>query len=633
MKKLLKNVWFWVIVICALFLFSCVSCFSCDSGCSCNNGEKLDLTQDFSQDQIDSWKKQNKQKENEYVLNGGYYINYKGVNYPVVFTSGKITQFDNMPEDLFFLEMFELFTDQKLKNCCAFRGSYTKFYSFFKEAEDWDGYVLYGKRPKLGTVLYVDENDGRRFLLDDSLIIDRERVFGPDDPIPQLKKLSDNYIYCVQSADKILPIAYKGGILFSECNTVRKLYYWAKQNNMPFYKTVEYSNIPIPEFFYAYSWNKYSYSNDWTDGDTFNEKALQEAKSESRTTLLFKRTESTSNLIFNVNYNSNEYSSKTYNVFLGENGSSDLNYKIKNGYYTDVVKNDEGQVESYVYDGTRYYPFIGSLDQFDEFLKKDVIDKTTKKSIAYFKSENATSDFKEQFLILNNKIYSKESTFNIYAVWDDCKSLTMHGEEINSVLICKGQEYNLPLLKKPGYTFVGWFSSSDYSGAVITTVAYTDAFSDVYAKFEKVDHYTLTFEPYNGQTFENIVYSYGDEVQLPVLTKSFYVFEGWCTDEQCLTQPQTGISAKFYGDYHMYPCFTPRKYNVTLVCEGSTQIVQLAYGENYTLPIEQSEDQDKKFIGYYDIDGVRYTDENGKSLKPFTDGAVIQLFARYKEEE
>ena len=100
-------------------------------------------------------------------------------------------------------------------------------------------------------------------------------------------------------------------------------------------------------------------------------------------------------------------------------------------------------------------------------------------------------------------------------------------------------------------------------------------------------------------------------------------------DPECMTEPLNTISAEFYGSYLLYPCFEPRKY-ILMLTNGAEQIQkEVRYGEEFTLPIDGV---GEGFIGYADIDGVLLTDSTGKSLEPFTYGADVQLFAKYKGE-
>ena len=116
---------------------------------------------------------------------------------------------------------------------------------------------------------------------------------------------------------------------------------------------------------------------------------------------------------------------------------------------------------------------------------------------------------------------------------------------------------------------------------------------------------------------------------MPIITKAFHIFKGWYTDPECKTEPVTAISTDFYGSYHLYPLFEARAYTITVTDVEQKIQKEVRYGQEYVLPVDGVREG---FLGYLDENCVQYTDENGKSLVPFTDGVDIQLFAKYKEE-
>lgn len=592
-----------------------------------NIGKRLDLTNDFSESEISAWKKENKEKRNKYLLNGGYYIHFDGVNYPVVFTEGKITRFDNMPEEIAFIDMSSLYTDAKCKNMCSYIGRYTIHYSFFAPSDEWRGYLIYGKRPKNGTVLYLDESNERTFVVEHS-----ETRLSPDDTIVLNDRM---FAVCYDNVPII--ITDEHGALPDECNTIRKLYHWAMNQGFPFKRT-EYSYVPYLPFM-NFSDYEYWHDNDWLGGTTFDEKELREAKEDedyyswiecSYTSIFYI-------LQFNVKYDYSGAENKNYAVIIDPSAEADFDTTVGTRSYSD---DSDGKITSYSYNGEKINVFRGTLDEFTEFLLTDsVINESDQTAISGFRSGTA-SDFRKEYGNTYNGgvILCKYSSISgiialcgdIHAVWDKYDVLTLHGEEDIKINVCKNKEYVLPTPQKAGYEFKGWYANSDFSGGRIEKVSMEDGYSELYAKYEPVDHYTLSFEPFEGKTFDDIVYSYGEEIQLPTLIKTFYIFNGWCIDSECKSEPMKEISSEFFGSYKLYPSFTPREYTVLLMDGSSVNETKLKYGEDYTLPIGESAGE---FLGYFDAFGTQYTDENGVSLAPFTDAADIQLFAKYKKED
>lgn len=624
--KLLKKRWFWAVVLVIVVLIIVIKCVS-----NSNIGSKvLDLTQDFSQNEISNWKTQNKQKENEYVLNGGYYLHFKGVNYPVVFTEGSITQFDNMPDELFFYDIWELFTDSKCKHRCAIRAKYTKLYSFFKDAESWKGYILDSDRPKNGTILYFDETRERKFKIDYGNGEESER-FGPDDPIILTKTISSTSVFGFESSDRVLTIAESDGVVFEEVNTVRKLYYMAKELGLAFNNQINFTTITCPDFFHT-DWYYRYYAYDNIGEDRFSEKELQNTIKYAYTYLIVESSGLENEIKIDIDYCNDDLPNATYRVLLNSDAELSFENDVKSYSYSDMVKDSDGKVISYTYSNQQYKVFYGTIDEFGDFLMKDsIIDLKNQKAVSYFSlSEGGTDDFRDSFPQYNGLHISRYSGRHIYAVWDTYKSVMLHGNEDNEMAVCKNREYILPTTQKGGYEFVGWYTTSDYQGLPIEKITYDDDYSELFAKFDKVDHYTLSFEQFNGQTFDDITYSYGNEVLLPVLSKAFHAFKGWCTDSDLTSEPMKVIPEDFSGSYHLYPCFEPIEFSIKIIDSDKTTEVKVKYGDSFTLPIPSQKDE---FLGYYDAYGVQYTDETGKSINPFTDGADIQLFAIYKTEE
>lgn len=630
LSRLLKKWWFWAVVLLVLVVIIVVNSIS-DS-----DGTVLDLTQDFSQSQISDWETQNKQRENEYVLNGGYYLHFKGVNYPVVFTEGSITQFDNMPDDLFFYDIWELFTDSECKNRCAFRGRFTSVTLFkFNTSEQWTGYVLDEDRPKNGTILYFDETREKKFRIRiNGWSKGDSELFGPDDLIRLSDNISDGNYYTIEiDNETTIPITDVNGEIIETFSTVRKLYTWAKNNRSLFLNKTEYTNIAIPNFIWSGE-NTYAYDRNAIGQESFEESELRKSIEQSYTTIYVETKVPSKIGRFMVNYQKDGLNTKFYTVLMDLSALEKLDYNISyyNEKYSNVIKNESGEIASYVYDGNTFEVFYGTMQEFSDFLLQDTyIDEITEKAISHFSLSvndvNFIQSYSEDFV---GFFESADVVKNLYAVWDQYNTVTLYGNEDNQVKIFKNNEYDLPTLKKAGYEFVGWYTTSDYQGLPIEKITYDDDYSELFAKFEKVDHYTLSFEPFSGQTFDDITYSYGNEVLLPVLSKAFHVFRGWCIDSELTSEPMKVVPEDFSGSYHLYPCFEPIEFSIKIIDSDKITEVKVEYGESFILSLPSVKDG---FLGYFDAYGVQYTDETGKSLNPFTDGADIQLFAKYKTEE
>lgn len=589
-KKLLRR-----ILLCAALLVCVALCTACGEGLAGGSGgtpERPKLDNDFTEEDKKSWWLQNLQYK--YTMNGGYYLCYKGAYYPIEFETGHIVRIDNAPDELFFLKMEDLYTDPQLQNRVAHLGRHEENI-FILGTEVHTGYLLDGNRPAYGTILYINETIEKTFMGPDGT-----STFGPDDIITLEK--TQEYPFTMWQDEGGLILSGKDGVLFEEVNTVRKLYAYAKANGIAFDRTMRMTGVAYPSNLFYY---------DYDD--------------ESHEYLRLRICEIQFRDYYHVciAYQSEHIQDQYFMVYNSENASEAIEQLVQGK--ESCTRDQNGRVVSYFDpDKNAEVGVFYSIEEFVEgFLEREGVANpyTVKVASAYTTSEQGSgwkyTDFHYDYGI------------TYYPIWEDCKIVKLHAFD-DELLVGVGKKNTVTLqsVVYPGYEFEGWYTDESYSGQKITEVSDSNCYENLYAKFRKVDFYTLTFEPHNGQTLEDLQYAYGEEVQLPALTKAFHIFRGWCTDEACSTEPMQYISSDFYGSYHLYPCFEARTYTLTLTVQGNVTEVTVRYGEGYTLPIEGV---GEGFIGYFDVTGVQYTDATGKSLAPFTDGADIQLFAKYKE--
>ena len=226
----------------------------------------------------------------------------------------------------------------------------------------------------------------------------------------------------------------------------------------------------------------------------------------------------------------------------------------------------------------------------------------------------------------------------LYAVWKYYKPTVFHGgsvagEQRFNVYLGNTAEPVLPV--NPGYRFTGWYADPDCTGTPIevSSMTYDGLLPAYYAGWVKTS-YTLTFGGSAAGKFDAIVYQYGYGADsLPVMSVSGYIFEGWCIDSACATEPIKRIDPTFYGDYTLYPKLTPRTYSITLYDDaaGYPKTIEVTFGTIYNLGVPTQ--QGKTFKGWYTASGVQMTDENGRSLKRYENYEDIRLYAVYEEDQ
>ena len=167
--------------------------------------------------------------------------------------------------------------------------------------------------------------------------------------------------------------------------------------------------------------------------------------------------------------------------------------------------------------------------------------------------------------LIDNKAYkpgdSIEVKSDIVAIadWKASAKYTLSfdskgGSFVQAVSAFAGE--TVQLTQKPtriGYSFDGWYTSSNYTGTPITSIVLTDN-TTVYAKWSKestggggggggaTTKYTVSFKTTDGIVLDTIQKASGSTLVLSAYTfaKEGYKFEGWYTDKE-LTDKVTSV--------------------------------------------------------------------------------------------
>ena len=130
-------------------------------------------------------------------------------------------------------------------------------------------------------------------------------------------------------------------------------------------------------------------------------------------------------------------------------------------------------------------------------------------------------------------------------------------------------------LKDPtmnGYTFLGWYSDSEFNNEVTEIPAQLTSSYALYAKWEKIVYkYTITYNNVEGATNDNPsgITSEDSALTLKDASKSGYKFDGWYEDEGFNTKITT-IPANPSKDYTLYAKWL-EVYKVTYKYSGDTK--------------------------------------------------------------
>ena len=109
---------------------------------------------------------------------------------------------------------------------------------------------------------------------------------------------------------------------------------------------------------------------------------------------------------------------------------------------------------------------------------------------------------------------------------------------------------------RTGYTFEGWFESSDFSGNAVAEInGGLSADKTVYAKWSEPISYSVTYELNGGTAGANPVTAFtvesGDLV-LVAPTRDGYTFEGWFDNAEFAGEKVEKIVSGSYGDKKFY---------------------------------------------------------------------------------
>ena len=192
--------------------------------------------------------------------------------------------------------------------------------------------------------------------------------------------------------------------------------------------------------------------------------------------------------------------------------------------------------------------------------------------------------------------------------------------------------YTLPVPKKLGYDFAGWYENADLSGQSITEIP-ENGLRDytLYAKYT-VDHtpHTLTYDlNYNGAPTTTQQVVTGENVKLITPERRGYEFSGWYYNGNKITD---GVW-KYDGDITLTALWKIINYSVTYDTDGGTmpdnhmETFTVESNLPYTLPIPVK--QGYNFAGWYenaDLSGQPITEIPENGLRDYT------LYAKYTDE-
>lgn len=222
-------------------------------------------------------------------------------------------------------------------------------------------------------------------------------------------------------------------------------------------------------------------------------------------------------------------------------------------------------------------------------------------------------------------LYPEGRIFTAYAKWslveysvnyvlNDTASQPAQNNNPNSVTV--EDDLNLSIPTRVGYSFVGWYMSSSFSGSPVEFLISTTNDITLYAKWvERV--YSITYE---NCDFENVNISKlptsfkvnGAGTPISSITRQHYNFDGWFLGENKVSKVGLISDPSLCDDLVLTAKWTPKDYILTFSANGKTgkfnYTIEDFVDDTFTLPtldslipntLDEIVLKGREFIGWY----------------------------------
>lgn len=200
-----------------------------------------------------------------------------------------------------------------------------------------------------------------------------------------------------------------------------------------------------------------------------------------------------------------------------------------------------------------------------------------------------------------------------------------------------GGYLSLPMATRTGYTFDGWYGSSNFIGNKAENGSLWTSSEDefnLYAKWIPID-YTITYQP-NGGTISKTteVYTIENSVTYAIPVKNGYSFDGWYKNE-ALTEPAgASLSVGSIGNRTIYAKWEANTYSVTLNLNDNAQfpakplskgVFTVKYDSaNYSFEVPK---RDGFTFNGWKVDGVLVTSSDGTANQTWKFNRNVTAYA------
>lgn len=234
----------------------------------------------------------------------------------------------------------------------------------------------------------------------------------------------------------------------------------------------------------------------------------------------------------------------------------------------------------------------------------------------------------------NKYTFSRMSAENIviYAKWVEEFTVTFeynNGDVQTSKTILNNKPIGtLPTPTSLGYTFNGWYLTSDFSDSKVLSTDIVNTHLTLFAKWD-IKTITLSFNTNGGTSVSSITQNYNSNVIKPTNpTKTGYSFIGWYSDSSLqnivnfpYNMPSTNTT--------VYAKWEINQYTINFESNGGSSVNPIIknFGEAVSAPLKPSK-AGFVFDGWY-LDNVTFSNKYTFSTMPAND---IPLYAKWIEE-
>ncbi|MBP3238618.1 MAG: InlB B-repeat-containing protein [Lachnospiraceae bacterium] len=179
--------------------------------------------------------------------------------------------------------------------------------------------------------------------------------------------------------------------------------------------------------------------------------------------------------------------------------------------------------------------------------------------------------------VTENDIVSTASEHTLYAQWSN-NSYTVtfdaNGGTVDTVSKKVSYEYTygeLPVAKRPGYVFSGWYTASS-GGSRVTSGTKVSNTSDhkLYARWQ-AQEYTVSFDANGGNSVNSIKVVYGMKYgTLPASNKTGYTFTGWYTSISGGEKVENNTKYSVTSNQTLFAHWNANKYTVSFDGNGGS---------------------------------------------------------------